>query len=196
MSLRPDREGTTTRVVLTLQRCSTGEYDLDIVAQKAFLHDRFADAGWETPRVLDGMASTEDFYFDALRQVRMERWSKGRVVLLGDAAWCVTPLGGAGATLAIVGAYVLAGELARGASHVDAFAAYERVRRRSVEHVQGTSKFGARIAQPHSRLGILAQRAALGIAARPAVQKLVKPLIAKAPNEIEVPDYGDLSGQS
>jgi 2-polyprenyl-6-methoxyphenol hydroxylase-like FAD-dependent oxidoreductase len=62
------------------------------------------DAGWEAPRVLAATEDTDDFYFDVLRQVRMPRLSKGRIVLTGDAAWCATPIGGVGTTLAITGA--------------------------------------------------------------------------------------------
>jgi 2-polyprenyl-6-methoxyphenol hydroxylase-like FAD-dependent oxidoreductase len=85
VSLRPDQHGTT-RAMLSLSKEAEGEQDWDVARQKAFLHERFADAGWETPRILAGMDSTDDFYFDVLRQVRMPRWSSGRVVLTGDAA--------------------------------------------------------------------------------------------------------------
>jgi 2-polyprenyl-6-methoxyphenol hydroxylase-like FAD-dependent oxidoreductase len=112
VSLRPDSQGTT-RAMLGIRKPPEGEHTWGGERQKAFLHDRFRDAGWEAPRVLAGLASADDFYFDVLRQVRMPRWSKGRVALTGDAAWCVTPLGGIGATLAVTGGYVLAQELAR-----------------------------------------------------------------------------------
>jgi len=69
---------------------------------------RFAGAGWQADRVIAGMGTTDDFYFDVLRRVRMRRWSKGRVVLTGDAAWCATPLPGIGTALSVTGAYVLA----------------------------------------------------------------------------------------
>ncbi|TZG27644.1 FAD-binding monooxygenase [Sphingomonas montanisoli] len=112
ISLRPDRHGTA-RATLSVQMKAHGEEDWPVERQKAWLRETFADAGWQATRVLAGMESTDDFYFDALRQVRMPRWSNGCVVLTGDAAWAVTPLGGIGATLALTGAYVLAGELAR-----------------------------------------------------------------------------------
>ena len=117
ISLRPDRHGTT-RAMFCVQKKPEGEQDWDVARQKAWLAETFADAGWQAPRVIAAMAQTQDFYFDVLRQVRMDRWASGRVVLLGDAAWCVTPLGGIGATLALTGAYVLAGELARRAMWV------------------------------------------------------------------------------
>ncbi|MDL4820965.1 FAD-dependent monooxygenase [Actinomadura opuntiae] len=96
-------------------------------AQERVLAAAYAGEGWEVPRLLDGMGAAPDFYFDAVAQVHMDRWSDGRVALLGDAAYCASPASGQGTSLALVGAYVLAGELAaaRG-DHRAAFAAYER----------------------------------------------------------------------
>lgn len=112
VSLRPDRHGTT-RAMLSVQEPPGDQLTWDPDRQKAWLRERFADAGWQTDRVLAGMAITDDFYFDVLRQVRMPRWAKDSVVLTGDAAWCATPIAGYGTTLAITGAYVLAQELIR-----------------------------------------------------------------------------------
>ncbi|GII56650.1 FAD-dependent oxidoreductase [Planotetraspora thailandica] len=98
----------------------------DTEAQKKILAEVFAGVGWETPRLLADMADAPDFYFDSISQVHMDHWSKGRVVLLGDAASCPSPLSGMGTGLAMVGAYVLAGELAAaGGDHRRAFARYE-----------------------------------------------------------------------
>ncbi|MEE7567783.1 FAD-binding monooxygenase, partial [Xanthomonas sp. Kuri4-3] len=80
ISLRPDRHGTT-RAMLSLQGPSRGEQDWDVQRQKAYLRQRFADAGWQAPRVLAGLADTDDFYLDVLRQVRLPRWHQGRTVL-------------------------------------------------------------------------------------------------------------------
>jgi hypothetical protein len=64
--------------------------DLDEDGVRAALRERFADTGWEVPRILDGFATADDLYVDYLRQVKCPTWSRGRTVLLGDAAWCVT----------------------------------------------------------------------------------------------------------
>ena len=64
------------------------------------------------PRLLEMMETAPDFYFDSVSQVKMDRWSEGRSVLLGDAAYCASPLSGMGTGMAVVGAYILAGELA------------------------------------------------------------------------------------
>ncbi|WP_156812583.1 FAD-dependent monooxygenase [Legionella tunisiensis] len=84
----------------------------DTAAQKQLLQKVFADVGGEIPKLLTMMATTDDFYFDAVSQIHMNDWSSQRVVLLGDAAYCASPMSGQGTSLALVGAYVLAGELA------------------------------------------------------------------------------------
>ncbi|KPN05461.1 FAD-dependent monooxygenase [Xanthomonas arboricola] len=184
ISLRPDQHGTT-RAMLSLQKAPEGEQDWDLATQKAYLHERFADAGWQAARVLDGMDTTDDFYFDALRQVRMPRWHAGRVVLTGDAAWCATPLAGIGATLAVTGGYVLANEIARAATLEQAFAAYADAMRPMVEQGQGVPKIGPRLMNPHSRLGIQLLHGALKFASQPSIQNIAAKLMTpsmKAPD--------------
>ncbi|MEQ7866791.1 FAD-dependent monooxygenase [Xanthomonas sp. WHRI 8393] len=184
ISLRPDQHGTT-RAMLSLQKAPEGEQDWDLATQKAYLRERFADAGWQAARVLDGMDTTDDFYFDALRQVRMPRWHAGRVVLTGDAAWCATPLAGIGATLAVTGGYVLANEIARAATLEQAFAAYADAMRPMVEQGQGVPKIGPRLMNPHSRLGIQLLHGALKFASQPSIQNIAAKLMTpsmKAPD--------------
>lgn len=84
----------------------------DVDAQKRLLRKHMAGFGWETARILEHLDDSPDFYLDQVAQVVLERWSRGRVGLLGDAAFCASPMSGAGTGLALVGAYVLAGELA------------------------------------------------------------------------------------
>ncbi|MFE9137000.1 FAD-dependent monooxygenase [Streptomyces sp. NPDC007355] len=109
----------------------------DIAAQKRLLAGTFAGDGWEIPRLLDHAADADDFYLDSISLVEMDRWSKGHVVLLGDAAHCSSPASGQGTGLALTGAYVLAAELARaGGDHTVAFARYEAHMRPGVERNQ------------------------------------------------------------
>jgi 2-polyprenyl-6-methoxyphenol hydroxylase-like FAD-dependent oxidoreductase len=79
--------------------------------QQRFLRDTFKDFGWETSKILELMSDSDDFYFDSVTQVEMKSWTKGRVALLGDAGYCASPLSGQGNNLALVGAYIFAGEL-------------------------------------------------------------------------------------
>jgi 2-polyprenyl-6-methoxyphenol hydroxylase-like FAD-dependent oxidoreductase len=95
-------------------------------AQQRLLADAYAGEPWEVPRLLDAMATAPDFYFDSLTQVHLDRWSTGRVGLVGDAAYCASTASGQGTSLALVGAYVLAGELASSGSPGAGFAAYEQ----------------------------------------------------------------------
>jgi 2-polyprenyl-6-methoxyphenol hydroxylase-like FAD-dependent oxidoreductase len=114
------------------------DYDRrDADAQKRLLRETFADVKWAAPRMLDMLDAAPDFYFDSLSQVRMERWSAGRVVLLGDAAACASPVAGMGTSIAMVGAYVLAGEIRRAAGdYTTAFAVYETTMRHFVSEAQ------------------------------------------------------------
>ena len=88
------------------------EYDRrDLDEQRGLLAEHFAGAGWECDALLSAAAAADDFYFDAFAQVHMTTFSRGRVTLVGDAGYCASPLSGMGTSLALVGAYVLAGEL-------------------------------------------------------------------------------------
>ncbi|MBP2706376.1 FAD-dependent monooxygenase [Microbispora sp. RL4-1S] len=109
----------------------------DLGRQKQLLAEVFAGQGWEVPRLLDAMEAAPDFYLDSISQVRMDHWSSGRVALVGDAAYGPSPASGQGTSLALVGAYVLAGRLALAAGdHTAGFAAYEREMRPFVEQNQ------------------------------------------------------------
>jgi 2-polyprenyl-6-methoxyphenol hydroxylase-like FAD-dependent oxidoreductase len=106
----------------------------DRAAQIALVRETCAHMRWEVPRLLDAMEAGRDFYLGPIAQVKMEHWTHGRIALVGDAAYCPSPFTGQGTSLAIVGAYVLAWELARSPrDHAAAFAGYERRMRPFVE---------------------------------------------------------------
>jgi 2-polyprenyl-6-methoxyphenol hydroxylase-like FAD-dependent oxidoreductase len=191
VQLRPDPYGTT-RAMLAIHGPSAGEQDWDPDRQKAFLRARFADVGWEAPRVLAGLDATDDFYFDALRQVRMPRWSNGRVVLTGDAAWCVTPLAGIGTTLAVTGATVLACELCRQGDVAGALASYERATRPMVEEAAGVPKIAPRIMHPRSGLGIRLLHGGLRLASNPALRGVAAKLFNRKGREPDLSRYDGL----
>ena len=107
----------------------------DRLKQKEGFAELYSGLGWEAPRVIEQMMKAENFYSDELVQVKLEKWSQQRVVLLGDAAWAPTPFTGQGNQLAIIGAWVLAQELSRNRSLV-AFEKYEKRLRPYVESSQ------------------------------------------------------------
>jgi 2-polyprenyl-6-methoxyphenol hydroxylase-like FAD-dependent oxidoreductase len=114
------------------------DYDRrDAASQKKLLRETYAGVKWKTPQILQMLDAAPDFYFDSLSQVKMERWSSGRVVLLGDSACCPSPMAGMGTSIAIIGAYVLAGELKTTPDdHSAAFARYEATMRKFVAEAQ------------------------------------------------------------
>ena len=122
--------------------------------QRRYLRKEFTGNGWESDRILEAMENSEDFYFDSITQIRMDRWSLGRVTLLGDAGYCPSPLSGQGSSLAVVGAYVLAEELARHTEVTHALAAYEGRMRPFVKANQDIAGSGMHFLAPKTRLGI------------------------------------------
>jgi 2-polyprenyl-6-methoxyphenol hydroxylase-like FAD-dependent oxidoreductase len=98
-------------------------------AQEHAVREAFAHVGWEVPNLVAAMAAATDFYFDELSQIVMPTWSSGRVALVGDAGYCASPMSGRGTSQALLGAYVLAGELATRDDHETAFTEYERALR-------------------------------------------------------------------
>jgi len=92
----------------------------DRAQQRAMIHDHFDGLGWKVPTALKHVDADDDFYFDRINQIRMPVWSKGRVVLVGDAGYCVSPVAGMGGSMAIIGAGRIAEALER---HSDDYAA-------------------------------------------------------------------------
>ncbi len=163
--------------------------------KRAFLAGTFAGAGWETDRLLAGAADAPDFYADAVCQIRMDGWSRGRVALVGDAAYCPSLASGQGSSLALVGAYVLAGELAAaGGDHAAAFAAYEQRMRAFVEVNQKLGTDGIKRMVPTSklqvRLGMFVMRLLPKLPGRERLIEKMTGSIHDAATAVELPEYG------
>ncbi|WP_319454055.1 MULTISPECIES: FAD-dependent monooxygenase [unclassified Mycobacterium] len=110
-SMRPSHDPSVAKAGLAF-RSEPLAYDRrDLDQQRKLLADRFTDVGWHAPELVSAAGVADDFYFDAFAQVHMDEWSSGRVTLVGDAGYCASPLSGMGTALALVGGYVLAGEL-------------------------------------------------------------------------------------
>ena len=143
--LRPIRDATQAMAMFAFAAPDLEVDHRDIDAQKRLLRERMDGHGWWTQRILAHLDDTPDFYLDQVAQVVMDRWSSGRVGLIGDAAFCPSPMSGQGTGLALVGAYVLAGELAAADWDADAgFGAYEAWMRPFVEANQEIGRLSAR----------------------------------------------------
>ncbi|KAA0102428.1 FAD-dependent oxidoreductase [Mycolicibacterium sp. P1-18] len=192
--VRPDNLGTS-RAVLTFISDVRGLEDLRRADQVAILRRTFADVGGLAPRVL---AELDDapMYFDALGQVSSSRWTRGRVALLGDAAYTNATFGGGGTSLGLIGAYVLAGELSRGDDHPAALQRYEHLMRPHVETAapQAVMKT-VRRANPRTAAGIRAlhtvARVAAGPVGRGAMKLAGKRLVRVAADDLRLPEYPD-----
>lgn len=167
VTLRPDLHGTTraTLTRLTDGRTRAGVQNRSSVELLTRLRADFGDAGWQASRVLAAFEDADDLYSESVGQVFAPSWSRGRVGLLGDAAWCAAPVSGMGTSLSLVGAYVLAGELTSHEDLAAGFAAYERVLRPYVDQAQKLPPGTPRLANPRTRAGIAAFRGALRVAA-------------------------------
>lgn len=150
--------------------------------QKALLHERFGASGWECPRILDALESSNDLYFDRVSQIRMgqipmdadrESWTRGRVALIGDAAFCVSLLAGQGSALAMAAAYILAGELYKAdGDYAEAFKRYEQL---FAPFIAGKQKAALRFAgmfAPKSRMALFTRNQVMNLLTVPWVADL------------------------
>jgi 2-polyprenyl-6-methoxyphenol hydroxylase-like FAD-dependent oxidoreductase len=187
VSLRPDNVGTT-RAMLSFLTDVRGLEQLDHDDQVMILRRTFADVGWAAPRVLAALDDAP-MYVDAVAQVKLDRWSSGRRVLLGDAAWATGPFG-TGTTLALTGAHVLAGELDRTPDHRVALARYEEVMRPFVTEAQDVSPAMIRAVNPSSRAALVAQESVLrAVATLQRWTGLADRVFSPPADEVELPEY-------
>ena len=144
----------------------------DTQAYRTVLRSEFGNLGWECPQILAAMEMCDELYFDRVSQIRMDTWSKGRVGLVGDAAFCPSVLAGQGSALAMVGAYVLAGELGRtGSSPEQALKRYEdQLHPFMLAKQKAAEKFASSFA-PRTRLGLFLRNQITRAMAIPLVTK-------------------------
>ena len=155
---------------------------------RAVLRQVFGADGWECPQILSELDRTDDLYFDRVSQIHLDHWSTGRVALIGDAACCVSLLAGEGTGLAMLQAYVLAGELNRaGADHHAAFRRYEQLLHPLIEGKQRSARAFA---------AAFAPKTAFGLWTRNRVSRLLDiPTVAdwairhEFSDDFELPDY-------
>lgn len=186
----PTRQGTTATAMFFFRSPPLAYDRHDLDQQKQLLANAFVGEAWEVPRLLEAMWDASDFYFDSVSQVHMDHWSGGRVVLVGDAAYSPSPMAGVGTSLALVGAYVLAGELAAAAGdHHAAFARYEEELRGYVGKGQKLAKANAVGLVPRSRSQIWLRNQFLRALPHMPWKGIVAGGVQRAASAITLKDY-------
>jgi 2-polyprenyl-6-methoxyphenol hydroxylase-like FAD-dependent oxidoreductase len=188
-SLRPGREPGVAKASLSFASGPLAYDRHDLEAQRLLLKDRFAGLGWRVPDLVRAADSADDFYFDALVQVHMDHWTRGRIALIGDAAYCPSPLTGLGTSVALVGAYVLAGELTAHPDYRQAFAGYERIVRPYVDTGQKLPPGGVRAYAPQSQRAIWARWMSTRLMASRPLRGLTRRLFFSKAGAIDLPEY-------
>jgi 2-polyprenyl-6-methoxyphenol hydroxylase-like FAD-dependent oxidoreductase len=162
----------------------------DTESHRKALRAQFSDLGWECPQILAAMESCPALYFDRVSQIRMNTWCKGRVGLIGDAAFCPSLLAGQGSALAMIAAYVVAGELSRTPNSPErALTRYEGLLHPFMLAKQQAAEKFATSFTPKTRWGLFLRNQVTKAFAIPFVAKLV--MGRSLLDAIELPDYSE-----
>lgn len=165
-----------------------GPIPYGLAERKAAIGRVFADMRWEWPAVAAALDAAQEVYLDDLSQIVMDRWSSGRVCLIGDAAACVSLLAGEGTGLAMAEAYVLAGELGRsGSDPLAALGAYERRLRSFIRRKQRSARNFAGYFAPRSSLGVWLRNASTHLMGIPVLADAL--VLGDVRDDFELPDY-------
>src|ERR687892_366520 len=184
-ALRGDR----TAFLLIFARGQPLSRSPDQAYAKAILREKFEHDRWtEAPEILQRLETCDDLYFDSVSQIRIPSWSKGQIVLVGDAAYCPSLLAGERAGFALAGAYLLAGELQRASGdHLVAYRVYEERFRAFIERKQKSARQFANSFTPKPRLGLFVRDLVLRLTAFPPVSDWLMRRFAI--DRFELPDY-------
>jgi 2-polyprenyl-6-methoxyphenol hydroxylase-like FAD-dependent oxidoreductase len=180
--------GETARALLVHVGGELGAERRDVDAQKRQLRETFDGMGWHSASVLDALDEANDLYVDAIASVHVDRYARGRVVLLGDAAWGGT-LGGQGTSLAIVGAYVLAGELAKDDDVRAAFARFETRMRPYATRCQNGAKRVGEFFAPRTRIGLALRNFMYWVFTTRPMLGFFERLVKDAATDFALPEY-------
>jgi 2-polyprenyl-6-methoxyphenol hydroxylase-like FAD-dependent oxidoreductase len=198
-SMRPGRLPGELKAGLSFRSPPQGYERLPVAEQLEVLATRFHGVGWDVPRLLDAARAADDFVLDAVAQVHVDRLAAGRVVLVGDAGCCPSPLTGLGTSLALVGAYLLAGELADRSPYgwsdgdpAPALARFEQRLRPYVATAQALPPGGVAGYAPSSRLAIAARNASMRSMSRWPMRALLARQFAKS-SDVDLPLYAPVS---
>jgi len=192
--LRPDSEGAI-RASLSFLSSENKYLKMPKEEQRKVIIDKLQGIGWEGSRLVQALSENADFYFDKFAQVVAPRWSSGRMAMVGDAAYCPTAITGMGTSLAVIGAYILAGELAKNQVHQQAFNAYEQKFRPYVTTVQKLPPGTPWVVHPQSKWGVALLNTLASIAASNFVKKISKLFTSDKKtiqkDDFDLPDYRD-----
>lgn len=172
---------------------------LSVDQQKERWGQLFRGAGWQADRLIQGMLKTDDFYAQNLGQVKMDAWTKGRVALLGDAGYCPSPMTGMGTACGLVGAYVLAGEIARhghGRDLDSALKSYEKVLRPFIIEAQKLPPPGPGHIYVETDWGVWLTCRVLSIMSAFKVDQLMNRVLPEARGGWEAPEYPELDSKN
>jgi 2-polyprenyl-6-methoxyphenol hydroxylase-like FAD-dependent oxidoreductase len=162
----------------------------DTEGNKRLFAERYAGMGWEVPDLLEGLAEAPEVYFDSIAQVHVDSYSRGRVCLTGDAAWCASPRSGMGTTLALVGCYVLAHEIhTAGDDYAAAFARYQQLLAPYVARCQKLAIDAVRTERVSSGRLTPLRNVALRMLRIPGVSKLVARQSLAVARSFSLPSY-------
>ncbi|MFI5734938.1 FAD-dependent monooxygenase [Kribbella sp. NPDC051587] len=176
--------------LLVTARTRPSSFELsDVRSQREMLGRRFADDGWQVPAMLEQLSTADDLYFDVVTQIHLPSWSAGRVALVGDAAYAPSFFSGQGTSIALAGAYVLAGELALHDDHSAAFAAYERITRPYVSANQAIAKGGGATMAPTTAAMLRVRNLMLKAAPLLARTGLAGRSARRATTALDLPQY-------
>ncbi|GGJ18598.1 FAD-dependent monooxygenase [Paenibacillus hunanensis] len=192
ISLRPDNQGTI-RAMLAFKDNKHNLASLPTEQALAELKVIFTGAGWQDKRVIEGFATSKDVYFDYLTQIKMSTYSEGRVCVTGDAAWCVTPIGGGGSSLALIGGYVLAAFLSQAESNVvdsieSSLTQYEHWMRPMVDKAQSLPPGTPDLFYPQTKVGVGTMQTFIRIASFGPFRKLASRIGHVARTKQELPE--------
>jgi 2-polyprenyl-6-methoxyphenol hydroxylase-like FAD-dependent oxidoreductase len=162
-AIYPVRETGQARVLLLWRTPTQHDYDRhDVAAERRLIRGMFGDMGWEVPRLLTELEHADDLYLDSISTVIMDTWTRDRITLVGDAGYSPGPAVGGGTSLAVVGAYVLASELAAwSGDHLRGLAAYEQAMRPAVQQSQRIGPYVMKTLIPRSHLKVWAMAQAM-----------------------------------
>jgi 2-polyprenyl-6-methoxyphenol hydroxylase-like FAD-dependent oxidoreductase len=187
-------DGPTLFAIFTYKRPPPSPEELaDPELQRTSIASAFADDGWHVPEMITAMQAAKDFFFDATMQIRMPTWSKGRVSLVGDAGYGPSFFSGQGTSMALVGAYVLAGALATHGDHESAFRAYEQTARPYVLANQALVKTGSSLVAPDTPAQLWLRNGLLRLLPLLRRLGLARAITPKAYNCLVLPDYPESS---